>query len=322
MLDLIDKWITSDITIIGRNKHAADLFLDSKTTTGLISRMHARIIRNQKDGKEQYELCDTSLNGTYVNDIKVSGTVVLNNGDTIAFGHIKGAILEPGSFAPQKDSEFLYKFEKTHYTTPPKTKKAPTGCALPLYADVHNTEVPNSSSLIKSTKNSGKRSLSNCFKLKEFGSIIKTPSDAELKSLVTAVVSKADEESDEEFSLLTTPLRPSTCTESSTLGTIGALSERHVTTTPKLNENGQEKVTGAKKRKQNLLKENRKRYYCMEEMQYSHDMCASTDCCHPTNQKNTWVQCDDCDKWFHLKCTGLTNKDVSNDSTLFHCGCS
>ena len=71
--------------------------------------MHARIIRNQKDGKDQYELCDTSLNGTYVNDIKVSGTVVLNDGDTIAFGHIKGAVLEPGSFAPQKDSEFLYK---------------------------------------------------------------------------------------------------------------------------------------------------------------------------------------------------------------------
>ena len=101
--------INSDITIIGRNKLVADLFLDSKKTTGLISRMHARIIRTCKDGKELYELCDTSLNGTYVNDHKVSGSTLLKDGDMIAFGHIKGAVLDPGAFAPQKNSEFLYK---------------------------------------------------------------------------------------------------------------------------------------------------------------------------------------------------------------------
>lgn len=88
---------------------AADLFLDSSKTTGLISRMHARIVRTLKDGKCQYEICDTSLNGTYVNDYKISGHVPLKDGDVIAFGHTRGAILNLGEFAPQKNSEFLFK---------------------------------------------------------------------------------------------------------------------------------------------------------------------------------------------------------------------
>ena len=71
--------------------------------------MHARIIRNSKDGKDTFDICDTSLNGTYVNDYKISGSVTLKDGDLIAFGHRKGAILEQGAYAPQNDSEFLFK---------------------------------------------------------------------------------------------------------------------------------------------------------------------------------------------------------------------
>ena len=77
--------------------------------TGFISRMHARIIRTCKEGLQHFELCDTSLNGTYVNDYKVAGSVVLKDGDLVAFGHVKGAVIAPGAFAPQKNSEFLYK---------------------------------------------------------------------------------------------------------------------------------------------------------------------------------------------------------------------
>ena len=101
--------LTSDITIIGRNKHVADLFLDSTKTKGLISRIHARIIKTCKEGTENYEICDTSLNGTYVNDYKVASSVQLSHGDLITFGHIKGVIVDPGAFAPQKNSEFLYR---------------------------------------------------------------------------------------------------------------------------------------------------------------------------------------------------------------------
>ena len=109
MQHLFYSRLTSDITIIGRNKLVADLFLDSTKTLGLISRIHARIIRTCKEDGEQYELCDTSLNGTYVNDHKVECSVLLKDGDLIAFGHIRGATIDPGAFAPQKNSEFFYK---------------------------------------------------------------------------------------------------------------------------------------------------------------------------------------------------------------------
>ncbi len=74
--------------------------------------MHSRIIRTLKDDEYQYEIYDTSLNGTYVNDHKISGSVVLNDGDVIVFGHLRGAVLGPGAYAPQKDSEFIYKVSK------------------------------------------------------------------------------------------------------------------------------------------------------------------------------------------------------------------
>ncbi len=71
--------------------------------------MHARIIRTSKGDDYQYELCDTSLNGTYVNDFKIFGSVKLKPGDVIGFGHTRGAVLQAGDYAPQKDSEFLFK---------------------------------------------------------------------------------------------------------------------------------------------------------------------------------------------------------------------
>ena len=81
-------------------------------------------------------------------------------------------------------------------------------------------------------------------------------------------------------------------------------------------------VLGARKRKQNLQKENKTRPRSDDGVIYTHESCASIDCCHPRNVRNTWVQCDDCDKWFHLKCAGLSDKAASRKENLFHCGCS
>ena len=51
--------------------------------------------------------------------------------------------------------------------------------------------------------------------------------------------------------------------------------------------------------------------------------CASVDCLHPHNKQNvvSWVQCDDCNAWYHVKCTGLTLKSVKPKTAKFHCGC-
>lgn len=56
---------------------------------------------------------------------------------------------------------------------------------------------------------------------------------------------------------------------------------------------------------------------------YMYNTCACVDCLHPHNQDKLvdWVQCDDCDDWYHVKCTGLTLKSVQPKSAKFHCGC-
>ena len=60
-----------------------------------------------------------------------------------------------------------------------------------------------------------------------------------------------------------------------------------------------------------------------ETTDYMYNTCASVDCVHPHDQDKVvdWVQCDDCDEWYHVKCTGLTLKSVKNKSAKFHCGC-
>lgn len=56
---------------------------------------------------------------------------------------------------------------------------------------------------------------------------------------------------------------------------------------------------------------------------FMYNTCASVDCLHPHDQDKLvdWVQCDDCDDWYHVKCTGLTLKSVQPKSAKFHCGC-
>ncbi|XP_022784740.1 uncharacterized protein LOC111325237 isoform X2 [Stylophora pistillata] len=115
--------INKEITVVGRNPSTSDIFLDSKKNKVMISRLHARII-TEKDstGKQTFSISDTSLNGTYVNDIKIADTCNLSPGDTVTFGHLKGAVLTPGDLAQQPQSEFSFKFEK-YPATPPKKKQ-------------------------------------------------------------------------------------------------------------------------------------------------------------------------------------------------------
>jgi len=84
--------------------------LDSNIRKGLISRAHAHIIKQSSvSGEVLYHMFDTSLNGTYINDIRIKGSQILREGDKVAFGHLRGAIIDPGECAPQADTEFLFK---------------------------------------------------------------------------------------------------------------------------------------------------------------------------------------------------------------------
>ncbi|KAJ7338267.1 hypothetical protein JRQ81_011016 [Phrynocephalus forsythii] len=99
------------ITLIGKNRAVVDCFLSCATAGGnYISRIHARVIRTS----EAYELVDSSLRGVYVNDVRISGKVVLQEGDTVTFGHPDGKSVLPGTRIRQPNSPFYFLFERCH----------------------------------------------------------------------------------------------------------------------------------------------------------------------------------------------------------------
>jgi hypothetical protein len=58
-----------------------------------VSRVHAELFRNRDGG---YSVTDMdSLNGTYVNDRKISGPTPVSNGDSISFGRVKTKLALP-----------------------------------------------------------------------------------------------------------------------------------------------------------------------------------------------------------------------------------
>ncbi|XP_059579603.1 uncharacterized protein LOC102575220 isoform X2 [Alligator mississippiensis] len=98
------------VTLIGRNRDVVDYFISCPTTNGgdYMSRIHARVIRTAGT----YRLVDSSLTGVYVNDVRINGTVILQEGDTVIFGHPTGDGIWPGVQVRQPNSEFYFLFER------------------------------------------------------------------------------------------------------------------------------------------------------------------------------------------------------------------
>lgn len=65
--------LDKEIVKFGRNPDQVNVVLHSNLCPNMISREHAHIRQNRNaDGSISYYLFDTSLNGTYVNDVRVS----------------------------------------------------------------------------------------------------------------------------------------------------------------------------------------------------------------------------------------------------------
>ena len=59
--------------VIGRNNKQVDFYLNSNINKFLISRQHAEIqVRPNENGVMEVLIKDSSLNGTFVNDVKVN----------------------------------------------------------------------------------------------------------------------------------------------------------------------------------------------------------------------------------------------------------
>ena len=110
MFDVICCRLSQDVTLIGRAKEKVQFFLDSLKHKGLISRIHARIFKcKSQTGQDVFKICDTSLNGTFVNDVKILNEALLKPGDSVSFGHLQGAVLQAGNRYSQPNSEFRFK---------------------------------------------------------------------------------------------------------------------------------------------------------------------------------------------------------------------
>lgn len=99
-------------TTFGRHPNN-DFLIDSSTLKNFISRWHCKIEPcYSAGGNISYRIFDCSLNGTFVNDFRISKEgCVLKNGDKIIFGHLNGSNIKAGSFAPQKNPMFQYSFQ-------------------------------------------------------------------------------------------------------------------------------------------------------------------------------------------------------------------
>ncbi|XP_033755734.1 uncharacterized protein LOC117338487 [Pecten maximus] len=75
-----------------------------------ISRNHARVVI--RTPSNNHKLFDDSMNGVFVNNLKILHNVVLHEGDRVTFGHPQGAKIPAGIRKLQPDSEYQFLFEK------------------------------------------------------------------------------------------------------------------------------------------------------------------------------------------------------------------
>ncbi|XP_070573949.1 dentin sialophosphoprotein-like [Ptychodera flava] len=106
--DVMD--FTVKTTLIGRNRGQMTYYISSKREENrkYISRSHARVVRSASN---QHKLIDSSMNGMFVNDVKIEGPTILEEGDTVTFGHPNGQNLPPATRVRQPDSEYQFVFE-------------------------------------------------------------------------------------------------------------------------------------------------------------------------------------------------------------------
>lgn len=112
----LDGWeLGREIEIQGK-EHLLGRSADADTTISspLISREHARIVRNEEYGQETFVITDLkSSNGTFVNNIPVT-TTILRHGDRIMLGNVlfKFVLLDEVEARFHKDVHRLYSIQK------------------------------------------------------------------------------------------------------------------------------------------------------------------------------------------------------------------
>ena len=93
-------------TTLGRNSSASDVFINSQSRPHMISRVHAKIKRNEATGA--YTMTSHGMNGVLVNGVKTD-RAELKDGDVVVFGG-SGMETRVGQRVKEPDSDLVYCF--------------------------------------------------------------------------------------------------------------------------------------------------------------------------------------------------------------------
>ncbi|XP_028393744.1 transcription factor 19-like [Dendronephthya gigantea] len=277
--------LQQNITVIGRAKRNVDFFIASSKHKALISRIHARISKSQTQFGDVFKIYDVSLNGTFVNDIKIPSEALLKPGDVITFGHVQGALLQTGNCYKQLNSEFRFLFESFH---------CEEGIDWKNY-EIHNNqkETNISQDILDTPATSSFLSTNGTIDIRRVLSFDNSDDYNVLKEDASMAAScfTNENETDEDFF------------------------------PPKYSEEFPSRHAACENKYKSLIKPEKKRPRSTEDLQPNNDACSASKCMKPDSNIISWVQCDDCDCWYHIKCCGLSLKLVQVKNSKFHCGC-
>ncbi|XP_078615012.1 transcription factor 19-like [Branchiostoma floridae x Branchiostoma japonicum] len=373
---------------IGRNPAEADVFIDSKVHPALISRRHAEI-RVSPDGRGNvtYDITDRSVNGTYVNDIRLQPRTPhrLQEGDTVTFGHLKAGTVQPGQRSVQAGSEFKFKFEQcprpagdadtrtdsetpttlSHVEKPTEPGEVGRGNGRQLFPSVPSPDVLHDiSNWVQKSKlvhtgpaeKGGQKetgtAASSSTGLSQFSvddedndsdseifsiaATLQIPSDSDSDSDIFCPTEKpltsgdkslpkvrSDSESPRAVPIATavpmatnvarlsqSPIvNPRDISDSKDSSTVTSVSQTKRKRRPPAG-----KTVAAVKRRKPVK---RKRSGDREDW----GPCDSFDCSRPEGEMLSWVQCDQCEAWYHVACAGCDYDTVRQETAAFNCGC-
>lgn len=280
--------------------------IESCINKRMISRNHATIERLPDGG---FMLYDHSMNGTYVNYVRVSGGVTLKNGDIVCFGHLNGANLKPGDGVVPFFSDLKYQA----FVGP--TKQVAT--AIAKAPDTHSDR-------LASNKRPNRSPTGSSHDLKR--GVAKTTPSRHIKSEDEGMKSdQEEEESDEDLmdrlaKRKSVPTSAPTTSSRKTPVSKSNGSKRHTASPPPVKKSKAHHLSSKKSRGKASNDEdsmdddvgspvNEEVHHATGED--DQEECSARVCKKPTGPSIDWIQCDKCTKWYHQICLSLTANEAN-----------
>lgn len=295
---------------IGRinSKCPPDYTIESSINSRMISRNHATIERLCKGG---FMLYDHSMNGTYVNYTRVTGGVVLKDGDIVCFGHLNGANLKPGETVSSFFSDLKYKVELT-IPTPSKETGIGNASKQSHYAsseddfedDVSAEIAPKRSKL--ATGSHKKITVSSKPTLRHTDVHVDDNGVNNARKNKISRRSNGDRSASKKnlsSSSLPKPIKKEQPSATAKVASHGHSKEKR----PSSKSLGRSAKASPDDLADDKSLEGDIYHYDLEE-------CSAKPCKHPQDAAIDWIQCDKCTQWYHQVCVGVKASEANVDT--------